>query len=76
MFGGNFNKVIFIDGMSCSHCQKRVEEALKKQREVKEIGVDLRNKKAEVVLSKDIDDRKLKEIIENLGYKVTKIENK
>jgi len=68
--------VIKIEGMSCSHCQKRVEEALKRQKEVKEVEVDLREKKAEVVLNQDIDERKMKELIEDLGYEVIKIENK
>lgn len=68
--------IIKIEGMSCSHCQKRVEEALKKQREVKEVEVDLREKKAEVVLNQDMREREVKELIEDLGYEVTKVEYK
>lgn len=68
--------IIKIEGMSCSHCQKRVEEALKKQREVKEVEVDLREKKAEVLLNQDMRERDVKELIEDLGYEVTKIEYK
>ncbi len=74
MFGSKLKKVIYIDGMSCSHCQKKVEEALKKQREVKDAKVDLREKKAEVLFNRDMRDDDLKEIIEDLGYKVRKIE--
>lgn len=68
--------IIKIEGMSCSHCQKRVEEALKKQREVKEVEVDLKEKKAEVLLNQDMRERDVKELIEDLGYEVTKIEYK
>ncbi len=67
-------KVIFIEGMSCAHCQKRVEELLKKQREVKDVKVDLREKKAEVLLDSNMSDRLLKDLIEDLGYEVRKIE--
>ncbi len=74
MFGSKLKKVIYIDGMSCSHCQKKVEETLKKQREVKDAKVDLREKKAEVLFNRDMRDDDLKEIIEDLGYKVRKIE--
>ncbi len=74
MFGSKLKKVIYIDGMSCSHCQKKVEEALKKQREVKDAKVDLKEKKAEVLFNRDMRDDDLKEIIEDLGYKVRKIE--
>ena len=63
-------KEVFIEGMSCSHCQKRVEEALKKQRGIKEVEVDLREKKAKLELDRNI------ELIEDLGYEVKKIENK
>lgn len=74
MFGSKLKKVIYIDGMSCSHCQKKVEETLKKQREVKDAKVDLKEKKAEVLFNRDMGDDDLKEIIEDLGYKVRKIE--
>lgn len=74
MFGNKLKKVIYIEGMSCSHCQKRVEEALKKQRGVKEVKVDLRDKKAEVILDRDISEREFKEVIEDLGFEVKKIE--
>ncbi|MCI9366516.1 MAG: heavy-metal-associated domain-containing protein [Clostridia bacterium] len=69
-------KEVFIEGMSCSHCQKRVEEALKKQRGIKEVEVDLREKKAKLELDRNIDDKDIKELIEDLGYEVKKIENK
>ena len=29
MFGSKITKTIYIEGMSCGHCSKRVEEALK-----------------------------------------------
>lgn len=66
-------KVIYIEGMSCAHCQKRVEEALKKQREVKDVKVDLKEKKAEVILNSNLSDNLLKKFIEDLGYEVIKI---
>lgn len=75
MFGSKLKKVIYIEGMSCSHCQRKVEETLKKQREVKDAKVDLGKKKAEVILNRDFRDDDIKELIEDLGYKVTRIEN-
>ena len=74
MFGSKLTKTIYIEGMSCSHCQRKVEEALKKQREVKEVKVDLANKKAELILNRDLRDDDIKEIIEDLGYEVRRIE--
>ncbi len=66
--------VLKINGMSCSRCEQRVKDTLEDLREVDEVKVDLRDKKAEVMLNRDIDDRKLKEIIEDLGYELVKVE--
>ena len=67
-------KVVYIEGMSGANCQKRVEEGLKKQREIKEVKVNLREKKAELILNSNISDNLLTRIIEDLGYDVKRIE--
>ncbi len=67
-------KVVYIEGMSCSSCQRRVEDGLKRQREVREVKVDLRDKKAEIILDSNINEKDLVRIVEDLGYKVRKIE--
>ncbi len=63
---------IYIDGMHCDGCIKRVENILKNIKEIKTYQVDL--KKAEITLKKDIDLNTIKEKIENLGFKVGGIE--
>lgn len=74
MFGGNkIIKTIEIEGMSCGHCSKKVETALKDLKEVKSVNVSLENKKAEVVLKQEIENNILKNLIEELGYKVINI---
>lgn len=71
MFGGNtITKTIKVEGMSCGHCAKKVETALKEIKEVKSVKVILEEKKAEVVLKNEIDDTVLKNVIEDLGYQV------
>ena len=73
MFGNKITKTIFIEGMSCGHCSKRVEEALKNVKGVKSIEVNLEEKKAIVVLKVDIENEVLKSIIEDIGFKVVDI---
>ncbi len=68
-------KKIYIEGMVCDHCKKSVEETLKKLSEITEVKVDLNRKMAEVELRTSMDDRKIKEAIEEIGYEVRKIEN-
>mgnify|MGYP000068956421 CR=1 FL=1 len=66
-------KTVYIEGMMCAHCQSRVNEALNTIPGVT-AEVDLDNKLARVELSADISDGKIKEAVEDAGYKVTGIE--
>lgn len=73
MFGSNKTKrIIKVEGMSCSHCAKKVETALKEIKQVKSVNVLLEEKKVEVVLKEEIDNKILEDTIEDLGYQVIK----
>ncbi|MEZ0536663.1 heavy-metal-associated domain-containing protein [Caldicellulosiruptoraceae bacterium PP1] len=67
-------KKISIEGMTCQHCVRRVENALKELDGVKSVKVDLAGKSAEVELTQDIDNQKIIAAIDDVGYEVTKIE--
>lgn len=73
MFGNKIVKTIFIEGMSCGHCSKRVEEVLKSVDGVKSVSVSLEDKKAEVILKKDISNEILKTSVEDIGFEVVGI---
>ena len=64
---------VYIDGMKCSHCAESVENAFS------QIGcsakVNLEKKFAYVTSSSLPDDKALREMIENLGFKYIKTEN-
>lgn len=66
-------KTIFIEGMSCGHCSARVEKALNAIEGV-QAKVSLDEKVAKVSFSKQVEDEKLTEAVENAGYEVVKIE--
>ncbi|MFU0799330.1 MAG: copper ion binding protein [Xylanivirga thermophila] len=68
-------KKIFIDGMSCQHCVNRVTVALNNMEGVSSAKVNLDGGFAEVELDKDISDDAFREIIDDAGYDVIKIEN-
>ncbi len=74
MFGNKVNKTIYIEGMTCGHCAKRVEDALKGIKEVKSAKVLLEDKKAEIVLKEDISSDVIKSAVEDIGFEVTNIE--
>jgi copper chaperone CopZ len=65
-------KKIYIDGMSCEHCVKRVEKTLNSIEGLKNVKVKIGL--AEVETSSDINDLVFKNSIEDIGYDVTKIE--
>ena len=66
-------KQIVIKGMTCSHCTSAVEKALKEVDGVEVEKVDLDSKSAYITLDKPVEDKILKDVIKNAGYKVVKI---
>ena len=75
LFAGdkNMKKIMLIDGMMCTHCQKRVHDVLSALDGVAEVDVNLENKTAVVVCSKEIDDKILTDAVTNAGYEVLSI---
>lgn len=67
-------KKILIEGMSCGHCVKHVEEALKELAGVTSVKVDLAGKNAVVELAHEVADDKFKAAIDDAGYEVVAIE--
>ncbi len=68
-------KIIYIEGMSCGHCVRHVEEALKELAGVEGVNVNLKEKYAIVDLSNNIDDVILQAVVEDAGYDVAVIKN-
>lgn len=68
-------KVIEINGMSCGHCQARVENALNEIDGV-EAKVDLKKHRAVVTLKKDVEDQVLTTAVTEAGYEVVSVYEK
>lgn len=62
--------IIKIEGMSCGHCSKRVEDALKNIEGVKEVNVSLDDKQAVVTAEDTAAEDALKEAVAEAGYEV------
>ena len=62
-----------INGMICSHCQKRVKDTLEQIEGIESADVNLEQKTATVICSKHIDNKVLIEAVTNAGYEVTKV---
>ncbi|WP_114571293.1 cation transporter [Exiguobacterium flavidum] len=60
---------IQVEGMTCNHCKASVEGALKEVSGVKDATVSLENKNVTVTYD-DVEEVKLVEAIEEVGYDV------
>ena len=67
-------KIIHIEGMGCEKCAAHVHEALMSLKSVSDAEVSLSKNCALVTLSGDVTDSEFKEVIEEAGYEVSKIE--
>lgn len=65
--------IINIDGMHCDNCAKRVEEKFKKIKGIKSVKVNLENKNAILKCSNSFSLDQVNNIIEELGFKCTGI---
>ena len=68
MFSKKEEIKIKVDGMSCSHCAGKVTSVLKSLDGVKKVSVDLAKKQVTIISNKKIDEKIIKETIEDLDY--------
>ena len=65
--------VLVVDHMSCEHCKRTVEQALKAVDGVQDAMVDLAQKTAVVTVDRDVPDDALRRAVEQEEYKVLSI---
>lgn len=56
--------------MHCNSCAKRIEDALKKNKDIKKVEINLNTKEVLITSTNELDINNIKEIINNLGYNV------
>ncbi len=66
-------KIISIEGMQCNHCKMSVEKALYSIEGITSVNVSLEEKRAEIEYNIDIENSKIKEAIEEIGFEVKEI---
>ena len=63
----NTNQTTYaIEGMTCNHCVANVDRNLKAMEGVNDVSVDLQ--KGEAVVYGNVDESKIKQVIESIGY--------
>ena len=73
MFFKKKKKIINIEGMTCEHCAKKIENVLEPLADVIKVKVNLQKKQAIITFENTVDELLLQNKIEGLGYTVTGI---
>jgi len=60
-------KTFIVEGMMCNNCKAHVEKKIKEISGIEDVLADLANKQVRVT-GEDIDNLKIKESIEKMGY--------
>lgn len=63
------NKItVYIDGMQCGMCEAHVNDAIRKAFPVKKINSSHSKNQAVIITEQDIDENKLRDVINETGY--------
>ena len=62
-----------IDGMMCGMCESHINDAIRKAFSVKKVSSSHSKDRTEVITADELDEDKLKAVIDATGYKVTSI---
>lgn len=65
---------IKVEGLKCTHCERHVNEAIKEAFLVKKVTSSHTDKEVVITSKADIDNEKIKEVIEEAGYQVLDIQ--
>lgn len=65
--------IVGIDGMMCQNCEAHMSKAIEENFDVKKVQSS-HEKKQSVIIAEDIDEDKLKSVIDETGYKFVSLE--
>ena len=64
-----------VEGMMCGHCEAHVNETVRKNFDVKDVTSSHSKGKTEIISEAELDEAKLKDVIEAEEYKVLGIKS-
>lgn len=69
-----YRKVMKLEGLHCENCKNSVEKAIDSI-EGAAAKVNLKAQTAEVVLEREVSDKQLREVVEEVGFRVIEVVN-
>lgn len=67
-------KILTIEGMSCMNCVKHVHDALMELPEIISVDIDIKTDTVFLDIKGNVDNDKIKNVVDDTGYEVTDIE--
>lgn len=64
---------VMIDGMQCSMCEAHINDAVRKEFDIKKVHSSHSKKQTVIITENDIDEQALKNTINNTGYTVVSV---
>ena len=63
--------VVGIDGMMCGMCEAHMNDAIRKEFDVKSVASSRSKKQAEIISENELDAAKLEKVVADTGYTFT-----
>ncbi|MBQ6540705.1 MAG: ATPase P [Oscillospiraceae bacterium] len=67
--------ILGIDGMMCPMCEAHMNDAIRKEFNVKKVESSHKDKKTEIISETELDSEKIKEVVAGTGYTLLGIES-
>ena len=64
--------VLNVNGMMCEGCENRIKNVVKNIKGVEDVKADHKTGKVIVTVKQDVDENKISEVIDDIGYEVCK----
>ena len=63
---------IKVQGMECTGCEKRIENALASVKEIEKVTANHKTGEVKLILKQEIDLKPIQEKIEDIGFEIVK----
>lgn len=67
--------ILDVEGMACQMCEAHINDAVRRAFSVKKVSSSHKNKQTVIIAEHEIDVQKLKDTINNTGYKVLSVKS-
>ena len=67
-------KILTIQGMSCMNCVRQIHNALMELQGVTSVNIDIKTDTAFLDIKGNVEDDKIKNVLDNVGYELIDIQ--